>query len=71
MFLASHLKIRKEDKDAYWGNENMQDIIGREKLAKKKWDNRKYNLSRQQYKKVKQKSTSHCEGQGGGVYAAV
>ncbi|TRY54571.1 hypothetical protein DNTS_001573 [Danionella cerebrum] len=41
---------RKEDKETWWWNEEVQDIIQRKRLAKKKWDIERTEESRQDYK---------------------
>ncbi|KAK3544446.1 hypothetical protein QTP86_012429 [Hemibagrus guttatus] len=41
---------RKEDKEAWWWNEEVQDNIQRKTLAKKKWDMDRTEENRQEYK---------------------
>ncbi|KAK3510739.1 hypothetical protein QTP70_021324 [Hemibagrus guttatus] len=41
---------RKEDKETWWWNEEVQDSIQRERLAKKKWDTDRTEENRQEYK---------------------
>ncbi|MCJ8739588.1 hypothetical protein PDJAM_G00048970 [Pangasius djambal] len=43
---------RKEDKETWWWNEEVQDSIQRKRLAKKKWDMDKTEESRQEYKEL-------------------
>ncbi|KAK3552680.1 hypothetical protein QTP86_020833 [Hemibagrus guttatus] len=42
---------RKEDKETWWWNEEVQDSIQRKRLAKKKWDMDRTEENRQEYKK--------------------
>ncbi|KAK3536438.1 hypothetical protein QTP86_009951 [Hemibagrus guttatus] len=41
---------RKEDKETWWWNEEVQDSIQRKRLAKKKWDMDRNEENRQEYK---------------------
>ncbi|KAK3525556.1 hypothetical protein QTP86_034849 [Hemibagrus guttatus] len=41
---------RKEDKETWWWNEDVQDSIQRKRLAKKKWDMDRTEENRQEYK---------------------
>ncbi|KAK3567437.1 hypothetical protein QTP86_019834 [Hemibagrus guttatus] len=41
---------RKEDKETWWWNEEVQDSIQRKRLAKKKWDMYRTEENRQEYK---------------------
>ncbi|KAK3517687.1 hypothetical protein QTP70_015681 [Hemibagrus guttatus] len=41
---------RKEDKETWWWNEEVQDSIQRKRLAKKKWDMDRTEENRQEYK---------------------
>ncbi|KAK3544259.1 hypothetical protein QTP86_008714 [Hemibagrus guttatus] len=41
---------RKEDKETWWWNEEVQDSIQRKRLAKKKWDRDRTEENRQKYK---------------------
>ncbi|KAK3564444.1 hypothetical protein QTP86_020382 [Hemibagrus guttatus] len=43
---------RKEDKETWWWNEEVQDSIQRERLAKKKWDMDRTEENRQEYKEL-------------------
>ncbi|KAK3505805.1 hypothetical protein QTP70_019713, partial [Hemibagrus guttatus] len=43
---------RKEDKETWWWNEEVQDSIQRNRLAKKKWDMDRTEENRQQYKEL-------------------
>ncbi|KAK3548557.1 hypothetical protein QTP70_014476 [Hemibagrus guttatus] len=44
---------RKEDKETWWWNEEVQDSIQRKRLAKKKWDMDRTEENRQEYKELK------------------
>ncbi|KAK3530735.1 hypothetical protein QTP70_000759 [Hemibagrus guttatus] len=43
---------RKEDKEAWWWNEEVQDSVQRKRLAKKKWDMDRTEENRQEYKEL-------------------
>ncbi|KAK3505952.1 hypothetical protein QTP70_003342 [Hemibagrus guttatus] len=43
---------RKEDKETWWWNEEVQDSIQRKRLAKKKWDMDRNEENRQEYKEL-------------------
>ncbi|KAK3566679.1 hypothetical protein QTP86_003189, partial [Hemibagrus guttatus] len=43
---------RKEDKETWWWNEEIQDSIQRKRLAKKKWDMDRTEENRQEYKEL-------------------
>ncbi|KAK3554952.1 hypothetical protein QTP86_001867 [Hemibagrus guttatus] len=43
---------RKEDKETWWWNEEVQDSIQRKRLAKKKWDMNRTEENRQEYKEL-------------------
>ncbi|MCJ8749466.1 hypothetical protein PDJAM_G00176570 [Pangasius djambal] len=43
---------RKEDKETWWRNEEVQDSIQRKSLAKKKWDMDRTEENRQEYKEL-------------------
>ncbi|KAK3542544.1 hypothetical protein QTP86_028677 [Hemibagrus guttatus] len=43
---------RKEDKETWWWNEDIQDSIQRKRLAKKKWDMDRTEENRQEYKEL-------------------
>ncbi|KAK3552217.1 hypothetical protein QTP86_005984 [Hemibagrus guttatus] len=43
---------RKEDKETWWWNEEVQDRIQRKRLAKKKWDMDRTEENRQEYKEL-------------------
>ncbi|KAK3570432.1 hypothetical protein QTP86_019316 [Hemibagrus guttatus] len=43
---------RKEDKETWWWNEEVQDSVQRKRLAKKKWDMDKTEENRQEYKEL-------------------
>ncbi|KAK3530550.1 hypothetical protein QTP86_027914 [Hemibagrus guttatus] len=47
--------IRKEDKETWWWNEEVQDSIQRKRLAKKKWDMDRTEENRQEYKELKRR----------------
>lgn len=44
---------RKEDKETWWWNEEVQDSIKRKRLAKKKWDMERTEESRQNYQDLR------------------
>ncbi|KAK3540096.1 hypothetical protein QTP70_025804 [Hemibagrus guttatus] len=46
---------RKEDKETWWWNEEVQDSIQRKRLAKKKWDMDRTEENRQEYKELQHK----------------
>ncbi|KAK3550206.1 hypothetical protein QTP86_021237 [Hemibagrus guttatus] len=46
---------RKEDKETWWWNEEVQDSIQRKKLAKKKWDMDRTEENRQEYKELQRR----------------
>ncbi|KAK3561686.1 hypothetical protein QTP86_012553 [Hemibagrus guttatus] len=46
---------RKEDKETWWWNEEVQDSIKRMRLAKKKWDMDRTEENRQEYKKLQRR----------------
>ncbi|KAK3534427.1 hypothetical protein QTP86_015226, partial [Hemibagrus guttatus] len=48
---------RKEDKETWWWNEEVQDSIQRKKLAKKKWDMDRTEENRQEYKELQRRVT--------------
>ncbi|KAK3569633.1 hypothetical protein QTP86_002580 [Hemibagrus guttatus] len=43
---------RKEDKETWWWNEEVQDSIQRKRLAKKKWEMNRTEENRQEYKEL-------------------
>ncbi|KAK3507041.1 hypothetical protein QTP70_001587 [Hemibagrus guttatus] len=43
---------RKEDKETWWWNEEVQDSVQRKRLARKKWDMDRTEENRQEYKEV-------------------
>ncbi|KAJ8364363.1 hypothetical protein SKAU_G00131940 [Synaphobranchus kaupii] len=47
---------RKEDKETWWWNEEVQESIQRKRLAKKKWDSQGDEDSRQEYKLMRHKA---------------
>lgn len=47
---------RKEDKETWWWNEEVQQSIQRKRLAKKKWDSQGDEESRQEYKLMRHKA---------------
>ncbi|KAK3542084.1 hypothetical protein QTP86_012411 [Hemibagrus guttatus] len=49
---------RKEDKDTWWWNEEVQDGIQRKRLAKKKWDMDRTEKNRQEYKELQRRVKS-------------
>ncbi|KAK3530524.1 hypothetical protein QTP86_027887, partial [Hemibagrus guttatus] len=46
---------RKEDKETWWWNEEVQDSIQRKRLAKKKWDMDRTEKNRQEYKELQRR----------------
>ncbi|KAK3573129.1 hypothetical protein QTP86_014133, partial [Hemibagrus guttatus] len=46
---------RKEDKETWWWNEEVQDSIQRKRLAKKKWDIHRTEENRQEYKELQRR----------------
>ncbi|KAK3570226.1 hypothetical protein QTP86_017223 [Hemibagrus guttatus] len=46
---------RKEDKETWWWNEEVQDSIQRKTLAKKKWDMDRTKENRQEYKELQRR----------------
>ncbi|KAK3553823.1 hypothetical protein QTP70_012209 [Hemibagrus guttatus] len=46
---------RKEDKETWWWNEEVQDSIQRKRLAKKKWDMYRTEENRQEYKELQRR----------------
>ncbi|KAK3507125.1 hypothetical protein QTP70_007820 [Hemibagrus guttatus] len=46
---------RKEDKETWWWNEEVQDSIQRKKLSKKKWDMDRTEENRQEYKELQRR----------------
>ncbi|KAK3548254.1 hypothetical protein QTP70_005812 [Hemibagrus guttatus] len=50
-----HLERRKEDKETWWWNEEVQDSIQRKRLAKKKWDMDRTEENRQEYKELQRR----------------
>ncbi|KAK3515912.1 hypothetical protein QTP86_004938, partial [Hemibagrus guttatus] len=46
---------RKEDKETWWWNEEVQDSIQRKRLAKKKWDMDRTEENRQEYKEIQRR----------------
>ncbi|MCJ8747893.1 hypothetical protein PDJAM_G00158690 [Pangasius djambal] len=46
---------KKEDKEAWWWNEGVQDSIQRKRLAKKKWDMDRTKENRQEYKELQRR----------------
>ncbi|KAK3516441.1 hypothetical protein QTP70_013289 [Hemibagrus guttatus] len=46
---------RKEDKETWWWNEDVQDSIQRKSLAKKKWDMDRTEENRQEYKELQRR----------------
>ncbi|KAK3518575.1 hypothetical protein QTP70_004096 [Hemibagrus guttatus] len=46
---------RKEDKETWWWNEEVQDSIQRKRLAKKKWDRDRTEENRQEYKELQRR----------------
>ncbi|KAK3507183.1 hypothetical protein QTP70_009514 [Hemibagrus guttatus] len=46
---------RKEDKETWWWNEEVQDSIQRQRLAKKKWDMDRTEENRQEYKELQRR----------------
>ncbi|MCI4391424.1 hypothetical protein PGIGA_G00134180 [Pangasianodon gigas] len=46
---------KKEDKETWWWNEEVQDSIQRKRLAKKKWDMDRTEESKQEYKELQRR----------------
>ncbi|KAK3516707.1 hypothetical protein QTP70_022500 [Hemibagrus guttatus] len=46
---------RKEDKETWWWNEEVQDSVQRKRIAKKKWDMDRTEENRQEYKKLQRR----------------
>ncbi|KAK3539955.1 hypothetical protein QTP70_019596 [Hemibagrus guttatus] len=46
---------RKEDKETWWWNEEVQDSVQRKRLAKKKWDMDRSEENRQEYKELQRR----------------
>ncbi|KAK3561329.1 hypothetical protein QTP86_030628 [Hemibagrus guttatus] len=46
---------RKEDKETWWWNEEVQDSIQKKRLAKKKWDMDRTEENRQEYKELQRR----------------
>ncbi|KAK3556984.1 hypothetical protein QTP70_022328, partial [Hemibagrus guttatus] len=46
---------RKEDKETWWWNEEVQDSIQRKRIAKKKWDMDRTEENRQEYKELQRR----------------
>ncbi|KAK3569126.1 hypothetical protein QTP86_024493 [Hemibagrus guttatus] len=46
---------RKEDKETWWWNEEVQDSIQRKRLAKRKWDMDRIEENRQEYKELQRR----------------
>ncbi|KAK3507840.1 hypothetical protein QTP70_001340 [Hemibagrus guttatus] len=46
---------RKEDKETWWWNEEVQDSVQRKRLAKKKWDMDRTEENRQEYKEFQRR----------------
>ncbi|KAK3529795.1 hypothetical protein QTP86_004637 [Hemibagrus guttatus] len=46
---------RKEDKETWWWNEEVQDSVQRKRLAKKKWDMDRTEGNRQEYKELQRR----------------
>ncbi|KAK3507265.1 hypothetical protein QTP70_013448 [Hemibagrus guttatus] len=46
---------RKEDKETWWWNEEVQDSVHRNRLAKKKWDMDRTEENRQEYKELQRR----------------
>ncbi|KAK3508721.1 hypothetical protein QTP70_004263 [Hemibagrus guttatus] len=46
---------RKEDKETWWWNEEVQDSIQRKRLAKRKWDMDRTEENRQEYKELQRR----------------
>ncbi|KAK3509924.1 hypothetical protein QTP70_023172 [Hemibagrus guttatus] len=46
---------RKEDKETWWWNEEVQDSVQRKRLAKKKWDMNRTEENRQEYKELQRR----------------
>ncbi|KAK3523086.1 hypothetical protein QTP86_013134 [Hemibagrus guttatus] len=46
---------RKEDKETWWWNEEVQDSVQRNRLAKKKWDMDRTEENRQEYKELQRR----------------
>ncbi|XP_051783710.1 uncharacterized protein LOC127527824 [Erpetoichthys calabaricus] len=46
---------RKEEKETWWWNEEIQESIQRKRMEKKKWDSQRDAESRQEYKEIRHK----------------
>ncbi|KAK3510278.1 hypothetical protein QTP70_032702, partial [Hemibagrus guttatus] len=46
---------RKEDKETWWWNEEVQDSVQRKRLAKRKWDMDRTEENRQEYKEIQRR----------------
>ncbi|KAK3556632.1 hypothetical protein QTP70_010826 [Hemibagrus guttatus] len=51
---------RKEDKETWWWNEEVQDSIQRKRLAKKKWDMDRTEENSQEYKELQRRVKGKC-----------
>ncbi|KAK3531995.1 hypothetical protein QTP86_002262 [Hemibagrus guttatus] len=49
---------RKEDKETWWWNEEVQDSVQRKRLSKKKWDMDRTEENRQEYKELQRRVKS-------------
>ena len=49
-------KQRKEDKDTWWWNEEVQESIRKKRLAKKRWDMQIDEGSKQEYKEMRREA---------------
>ncbi|KAI5621580.1 hypothetical protein C0J50_18849 [Silurus asotus] len=54
---------RKEDKETWWWNEEVQESIRRKRLAKQKWDRQSVEKSRQEYMEMWQQVKSVATGE--------
>ncbi|KAK3531248.1 hypothetical protein QTP70_015219, partial [Hemibagrus guttatus] len=55
---------RKEDKETWWWNEEVQDSVQRKRLAKKKWDMDRTEENRQEYKECSKLELLRIEMEG-------
>lgn len=58
---------REDDIETRWCNSEVQEVIQRKKLTKKKWDSERTEESRQEYKEMQFEQRSRYQGQNKGV----
>ena len=54
--LGMSSKQRKEDKDTYWWDEEVQESIRNKRLAKNRWDIQRDEESKQEYKEMRREA---------------